>query len=78
MLTVFSQGSGVWVNSDDGVLRGIEVSTGKVVATLKGGHDAGSKIRCLCTGMVTVDDMQEEWLVSGGFDQKLIVWKPAK
>ena len=27
-------GSGVWVNGDDGVLRGLEAKTGKVVATL--------------------------------------------
>ncbi|KAJ5308664.1 hypothetical protein N7508_004043 [Penicillium antarcticum] len=30
-------GSGVWVNGDDGVVRGIETKTGKVIATLKGG-----------------------------------------
>jgi WD40 repeat protein len=72
-------GSGVWVNSDDGVIRGIEARSGKVVSTLKG-HDAGAKVRCIWAGEVTVnaDDEQktEEWLVSGGFDQKLIVWKP--
>ena len=41
-----------------------------VVATLKG-HDPATKIRCLAAAMVE----DEEWLVSGGFDQKLIVWK---
>ena len=64
-------GSGVWVNGDDGVIRGIEASTGKVVCKLQG-HEEGSKVRCLWAGMV---DGEEEWLVSGGFDQKLIVWK---
>ncbi|KAK3715099.1 hypothetical protein LTR37_007309 [Vermiconidia calcicola] len=64
-------GSGVWVNGDDGVIRGIEASTGKVVSTLHG-HEEGSKVRCLWAGMI---DEEEEWLVSGGFDQKLIVWK---
>ncbi|KAL1311177.1 hypothetical protein AAFC00_001374 [Neodothiora populina] len=68
-------GSGVWVNSDDGVVRGIEASSGKVVATLKG-HDIGSKIRCLCTALVQSNGKTEEWLVTGGFDQKIIVWKP--
>ncbi|KAF2483891.1 WD40-repeat-containing domain protein [Neohortaea acidophila] len=67
-------GSGVWVNGDDGVVRGVEAGTGKVVAMLKGedgGHEEGSKVRCLWAGMVG----EEEWLVSGGFDQKLVVWK---
>ncbi|GAB7344042.1 hypothetical protein MBLNU457_1961t1 [Dothideomycetes sp. NU457] len=69
-------GTGVWVNSDDGVIRGVEASTGKIVATLNG-HDPGSKIRCLCTCLVENEEGQnEEWLISGGFDQKMIVWKP--
>lgn len=66
-------GTGVWVNGDDGVVRGFEAKTGKVMATLKG-HEAGSKVRCLAAGMVE----GEEWLVSGGFDRRLIVWRPAK
>lgn len=69
-------GSGVWVNSDDGAVRGIEARSGKIVSTLKG-HEPGSKIRCLCAGMVEGEDgVMEEWLVSGGFDQQLIVWRP--
>lgn len=70
-------GSGVWVNGDDGLIRGIDVKTGKVVSTLRG-HDPGSKVRTLWAGYVGVGDggEKEEWLVSGGFDQKLIVWKP--
>lgn len=71
-------GCGVWVNGDDGVLRGLEARTGKIVATLKGGHDAGSKIRSVWAGMVSVDGEEQEWVVSGGFDKKLIVWKPEK
>jgi hypothetical protein len=68
-------GSGVWVNSDDGVVRGIEVSTGKVVAKMDG-HEPGSKIRCLWAGYVDSGEQGErrEILVSGGFDQKLIAW----
>lgn len=62
-------GSGVWVNGDDGAVRGIEAKTGKVAATLRG-HDAGSKVRCLWAGMVD----GKETLVSGGFDHRLIVW----
>jgi hypothetical protein len=84
-------GSGVWVNGDDGVVRGVEVVTGKVVAQLKG-HDVGAKVRCLWAGMMNVRDdtgegaeegvaegmKEEEWLVSGGFDKKVIIWKTGK
>ncbi|KAL8929632.1 MAG: hypothetical protein Q9172_000428 [Xanthocarpia lactea] len=68
-------GSGVWVNGDDGVLRGFESSTGKICATLKGGHEPGFKIRSVWAGMVDVEGKQEEWLISGGFDKRLVVWK---
>lgn len=71
-------GSGVWVNGDDGVLRGLEAKTGEVVATLKNGHEMGSKIRTIWCGLVDVDGEKEEWLVSGGFDRRLVVWKPQK
>lgn len=75
-------GSGVWVNGDDGVVRGVEARTGKVVATLKG-HEVGSKVRSLWAGWVRVGEgsgedaraKEEEWLVSGGFDKNVIVWK---
>ena len=70
-------GSGVWVNGDDGVLRGVEAKTGKVVATLREGHEIGSKIRSAWAGMVEVDEKEEEWVVSGGFDRRLVVWKVA-
>ena len=69
----------MWVNGDDGAIRGVEASTGKVVCTLLGGHALGSKVRCLWAGRIAAggdeDGEGEEWLVSGGFDQKLIVWK---
>lgn len=44
-------GAGVFVNGDDGVIRGLEAKTGKIVATLQGGHELGSKIRSIwvCT-----------------------------
>lgn len=71
-------GSGVWVNGDNGVLRGLEAKTGKIVATLKEGHEMGSKIRSIWCGMVDVGDKQEEWIVSGGFDRRLVVWKSEK
>ena len=74
-LTWRPDGTGVWVNSDDGAIRGIEAKTGKIIATLKG-HEPGSKIRCLSAGWVSSGDKKQEWLVSGGFDHKLIVWKP--
>lgn len=76
-------GSGIWVNGDDGVIRGVESMTGKVVALLKG-HEVGSKVRSLWAGTVRIRETEggsgmereEEWLVSGGFDKKVIVWKP--
>ncbi len=70
-------GSGIWVSGDDGVVRGLDSRSGRVVETLKA-HEPGSKIRCLWAGRVGVgeDDLKEERLVSGGFDQKLIVWSP--
>ncbi|KAL8722389.1 MAG: hypothetical protein Q9225_001120 [Loekoesia sp. 1 TL-2023] len=69
-------GSGVWVNGDDGVLRGLDATTGKVRSTLKGGHEPGSKIRSMWAGMVRAGGEEEEWVVSGGFDKKLVIWKP--
>ncbi|KIW08833.1 hypothetical protein, variant [Verruconis gallopava] len=73
-------GSGVWVNGDDGVVRGIEAATGKVVSNLEG-HEAGSKIRCLWAGYIAgtvtgvADAEKKECLLSGGFDQRLIAWR---
>ena len=73
-------GSGVWVNGDDGVVRGIEVKTGKIAAMLTRGHDVGCKVRTIWAGWVEVlkdggEVGVEEWVVSGGFDKRLIVWK---
>ncbi|EKG13995.1 hypothetical protein MPH_08869 [Macrophomina phaseolina MS6] len=68
-------GSGVWVNSDDGVVRGVEASTGKVIASLKG-HEPASKVRCVWAGSVgRLGETGEEWMLSGGFDQRLIIWR---
>lgn len=73
-------GSGIFVNGDDGVIRGVETRTGKVVCILKDGHQIGSKIRTIWAGWVDVLEedgtiKKEEWLVSGGFDKRLIVWR---
>jgi WD40 repeat protein len=72
-------GSGVWLNGDDGVIRGVETMTGKVTAMLKDGHQVGSKVRAIWAGWVEVQRdgkvVKEEWLVSGGFDKRLIVWR---
>jgi WD40 repeat protein len=70
-------GSGIFVSSDDGVLRGIEAITGKVVSTLVH-HVPGSKIRCVWAGVVHVSGQPEEWILSGGFDHQLIVWRVRK
>ncbi|KAF2022132.1 WD40 repeat-like protein [Aaosphaeria arxii CBS 175.79] len=67
-------GSGIYVNSDDGIVRGFEATTGKLMASLKA-HGAGSKVRCLVAIPPNLnEDATKELLVSGGFDQKLIVW----
>ncbi len=71
-------GSGVWVNGDDGVLRGIEAKTGKIIATLNNGHEVGNKIRSIWAGLVDIGGTKEEWLISGGFDKRLVIWKPEK
>lgn len=79
-LTWRSDGSGLYVSSDDGVVRGIEANSGKLVASLEG-HEPGSKLRCLWAGALqqhtsTADESNKtrEVLISGGFDQRLIVW----
>lgn len=69
-------GGGIWISADDGIIRGIDIKTGKVSAQLKG-HTPMSKIRTLWAGYI--DSSEEatsptEIVVSGGFDQKLIVW----
>ncbi|KAF1975507.1 hypothetical protein BU23DRAFT_530035 [Bimuria novae-zelandiae CBS 107.79] len=70
-------GSGIYVSSDDGIVRGFEAHTGKLVATLEA-HEPGSKIRCLCAGKVKLDLVDNrEILLTGGFDQKLVLWKTA-
>ncbi|KAJ5179150.1 hypothetical protein N7492_002360 [Penicillium capsulatum] len=69
-------GSGVWVNGDDGVIRGIEAKTGKIITMLKNGHEAGCKVRTIWAGYVTgPGETTEEWVISGGFDKRLVVWK---
>lgn len=68
-------GNGVFVNADDGVIRGIDTQSGKVVATLKA-HEVGSKVRTLYAGWEKGG--KDEILVSGGFDKKVFVWRVAK
>ncbi|RMD39226.1 hypothetical protein DV735_g5908, partial [Chaetothyriales sp. CBS 134920] len=75
-------GSGVYVNGDDGAVRGVEAKTGKVVATLppvaaagngasRPGHEVGTKVRALWCGLLD----GREVLLSGGFDKRLVVWE---
>lgn len=73
-------GSGVFISSDDGTVRGIEASSGKLTATLLA-HEPGSKLRCLWAGRLkrkqnanSESIVDDEFLISGGFDQRLIVW----
>lgn len=73
-------GSGLYVSSDDGIVRGIEANSGKLVVSLEG-HGKGSKLRCLWAGHLRlrnhdVGDVgsHREFLITGGFDQRLILW----
>ncbi|KAL1611861.1 hypothetical protein SLS60_000082 [Paraconiothyrium brasiliense] len=70
-------GSGIYVSSDDGIIRGFEANTGRLTASLAA-HEPGSKIRCLCAGQAKFaagDSKEEEFLLTGGFDQKLVLWR---
>ncbi|CCX33870.1 WD40-repeat-containing domain protein [Pyronema domesticum] len=62
--------SGVWVNADEGVVRGVEVKTAKVVARLQV-CEKGEKVRALWAGVVD----GKEVLVTGAFDKGLKVWR---
>ena len=75
-------GKGVFVNADDGVIRGLDTQSGKVVTMLKG-HEFGSKVRTLWAGWEgkpdngheAEGDNEREILVSGGFDKKVFFWR---
>lgn len=71
-------GRGVWVNGDDGVVRGVEVRSGGVVAALRV-CGRGEKVRALWAGRVKEEgeegEGEGEWLVTGGFDKGLKVWR---
>ncbi|KAF8545430.1 WD40-repeat-containing domain protein [Trichophaea hybrida] len=62
--------SGVWLNADEGVVRGLEVKSGKVVARLNA-SEGGEKVRTLWAGEVVG---LGEVLVTGGFDKALRIW----
>ena len=73
LVTWRPDGSGMWVNSDDGIIKGIDL-TGKIVSTLKG-HDAGCRVRCFYAGYISDENNPKEILISGGFDQRVINWE---
>lgn len=62
-------GDAVWVNSDDGVIRAINIQTGKIDVELKK-HDG--RVKALWAGMLH----GKEVLLSGGMaDSSVCVWK---
>lgn len=69
-------GSGVWINGDDGVVRGLDIRSGKVVASLKA-HEQGAKVRTLWAGHFQdpSERTKREALITGGFDKKVFVWE---
>lgn len=56
-------GSGLWVLGDDGVIRGVDLSTGKIAVELSG-HDG--RIKSLAVSSST--------LISGGTDRRILQW----
>lgn len=56
------------VNSDDGLIRGVELKSGKVMTTLKG-HDAA--VRTLWSGVID----GQEILISGSFDKTVLIYQ---
>jgi hypothetical protein len=73
-------GTGLYVSSDDGVVRGVEANSGKLIASMEG-HEPGSKLRCLWAGTLETRGNEangstgaREVLISGGFDQRLVLW----
>ncbi|KAL2430064.1 hypothetical protein ABEF95_003051 [Exophiala dermatitidis] len=68
-------GQGVFINADDGVIRGVDTQSGKVVATLRA-HEVGTKVRTLYAGWEAGE--KDEILVSGGFDKKVFFWRVEK
>lgn len=79
-LTWRPDGTGLYVSSDDGVVRGVEANSGKLIASMEG-HEPGSKLRCLWAGILETHNSEasdstraREVLISGGFDQRLVLW----
>lgn len=66
-------GNGVWITGDDGLVRGIEIETGKLVVELgKGKHT--DKIRDLDIATIPAlnkDDKPQDILISGGADKRV-------
>lgn len=52
--------------------QGVDARSGRVVATLTTGHEAGSKVRDVCAGL---DAGGSEWVLSGGFDRRVVLWR---
>jgi hypothetical protein len=66
-------GTGIWFAGEEGVIKGID-RAGKIVSELRG-HDATTKVRTLWSGWLELPEQgKKEILISGGFDQKLIIW----
>jgi WD40 repeat protein len=62
--------SGMWLNGDDGIVRGVGSKCGKFRCSLKA-CEGGEKVRTLWAGVV---EGAGEVLVTGGFDKGLNIW----
>lgn len=58
-----TDGTGLWVLGDDGFVRGVDLSSGKIAVELSG-HDGRIKSLAVCTST----------LVTGGTDRKILQW----
>lgn len=66
-------GNGVWITGDDGIVRGIEIETGKLVVELGSGKHT-DKIRDLDIATIPVSNQGNKYqdiLISGGSDKRV-------
>lgn len=62
------KGDGIWVNGSDGIIRGIDIKSGKVVSRLIGHQGV---VKAMWSGYID----GKEVLITGGFDRTLRVWR---
>lgn len=69
-ITWRTDGSGIWIAGDDGIIRGLELKSGAIVKELIG-HDEKQRIKNMTNWVIN----DKEILISAGVDKKAIVWE---